>query len=340
MMISLFLLTLSASPAVALFSGTELASLERVDLSFAPEAGTQLQKSFSSTLNMESEELTCTSNGQPIPAQYLPQLEILVESEVEVTVLDRYGKVEEGRPASFEREFETLEGRGSSEVTVPPEPQEVDEYENEHDLTGETVAFEWNAETEEYDRRVVSSEEEFDGLEQLSPDLDLLAFLPEESVAKGDSWKLDVQAVYELSSPGGDLGLSTPEEEGEPFEDVSIEGEMSATLVRVEVVDGMKQAVIELEGDYVHKTQRPTVLDDIPITSGTAMEIVTTRYDVDGTIVWNLSSGHAHSIEVQSNFEMESDTIRDEGQEGPGFTSKVTFSGEQEVTAQFTLEVE
>lgn len=311
-------------------------SLETVDIEFAPAPGTRIEKSFTSSVQMESEELTSTTNGQEVPAQYLPDLQIVIESSLEVQVRDTYQKVEDGKPLSFRRHYATLIGEGDFEMSMPPAPEQFKDFESEHSLQDEQVQFNWNAETESYDLELIDKEQTDEDLDVLEADMDLLGFLPKESVSAGDSWDIDTAAMSKLFQPGGDLKLDSMDDGGEDYENIATTSKLRATLKRVQHVDGMQQAVIEIEGDYTDKSQRATTLEDIPITDGTAMETMTTNFQIEGELVWNLSAGHAHALELSSTFDLVTDTVRDPDQPGVSFTARVTFSGEQNFEANFT----
>jgi len=309
--------------------------VETVRLQFAPAQGTSLEKSFRVTSSMESEELTSKMGGQPIPQQFLPELDVYFETELEVRVRDRFERVEDARVTELVRHFEVLEGRSATQVSMPPEPEHTEDFEREHELTGQTVVFTWDPEDEDYDRRLEDSEEIHEDLDSLDVDMDLLGFLPEEAVEIGDSWKVPAEAVAALFHPGGDIGLDSSEEEDETYELLSTSSELQVQLVRVQREEEGRLAVLSVAGEYTEAYSRPTDLEQVPVADGRATETLSSTYDIEGELVWSLSAGHAVSLELESTFEALVETVRDEDQPGPAFSSALSFYGERSFSASF-----
>ena len=326
-----------ALPAI-LLTTTVLAALtpEPTAIRFEVAEGLLLSKTFTSTLELDSGELSSTMNGQEIPPQYLPDVSVHIEMSARLVVRDEYLAASEGRPTHLRREYQTVAGNGSWESEVPPAPTESGSFEAECDLEGETVEFRWDEKREEYRREQLDAAKPSELLEKLDPELDLLAFLPAGEVEVGDRWEVELGAVTALLHPGGELGLTEdPEEEESPFEDVSLEGQLKARLAEILEKDGKRLAVIALEGEYVHEQQRPTDLEHVPVVDGTAHEVRTSRLAVEGELLWDLDANHAVSLELTAAVDSTSETIRDADQPGPSFTSTLPFVGERKIAVEF-----
>ena len=320
-----------ALPSIVLVS----LALEPTTIRFEAAEGLVLSKTFTTSLELDSGELSSTMNGQEIPPQFLPDVAVHIELEAQLVVRDEYLAVAEGRPTHLRREYETVSGHGMWESEVPPAPTESADWEVSCELEGETVEFRWNEKREEYTREQLDAVKPSELLEALDAELDLLAFLPEDEVEVGDRWEVELAAVTALLHPGGELGLTEdPDEEDASFEDVSLEGELKAHLVEIREEDGKHLAVITLEGEYVEEQKRPTNLEHIPVVDGTAHEHRTSRLALEGELLWDLDAGHATSLELTASVDSTSETIRDADQPGPSFTSTLSFVGERKISVE------
>ncbi len=306
----------------------------------APEPGLALAKTFTTTLELESGDLSSTMGGAEVPPAYLPDILVVIENTIEVEVEDTYLAVEAGASARLRRTFGKLDGHGFFEMEMQGAPPEAEEWERSvSELVDETVELDWDLEGDSCTTKLVDAEETDEVAELLSrldPDLDLLAFLPEDEVEVGDRWRVEVEAITALLQPGGRLGLEDEgERDGGVFEEVSCDGKISARFTAIEEEQGAKLAVIEIEGTYVRVQQRPTDLEHIPVVDGTATETATTTLELEGQLRWNLRGKHASSLELEGEVEYVSHTVRDEGQPGPTFTSTLPFHGTRVIQVEF-----
>src|SRR5690606_27868434 len=160
--------------------------------------------------------------------------------------VDEYRAVSDARPTVLAREFRALEESETASMEVLDESHEFETI-RESALEGKTVLFTWNDDTGEYAAAYVD-EEEGDAalLEDLVADTDLLAFLPEEEVGEGDTWKVNPRHINRLTDPGGYLHLLGEEEESDAEVERQIEanqeGELLATYEGTREVDGVTMA--------------------------------------------------------------------------------------------------
>lgn len=325
-------------PASVIAAAFPLAAPTTVEL--APAEGLSLAKTFTTTLELESGDLSSTMGGAEVPAAYLPDLLVVIENTIELEVEDTYLAVEAGASARLRRTFGKLDGHGFSESEVQGTPPEAQEWERSvSELVDKTVELDWDLEGSSCTTKLVDHDETDELAEllaRLDPDLDFFAFLPDDEVEVGDRWGVEVEAITALLQPGGQLGLEDEGAgEGEVFEEVSCDGKVSARFTAIEEEQGAKLAVIEIEGTYVRVQQRPTDLEHVPVVDGTATETATTTLEIEGQLRWNLRGKHASSLELEAEVEYVTYTARDAGQPGPTFTSTLPFFGTRVFSAEF-----
>jgi hypothetical protein len=298
-------------------------------LKLHPASGTVLRKTMTSHWSTESEEFRVFMGGQPVPSQFLPELQFSSSTELETTLVDSYGETKQGVLLGFQRSYELLGASGEWSVEVPPETSEGGSWDRESELMGETVEFLWDTEQESFGRELAAEESSFDDLDLLTGQFDLVALLPDSAVRAGDHWKADGVLLAHWLSPAGDLGLERrPQEPTEKFKGSEMTGELELTLTKVEKVDGVMIASIQVEGSFERIQVRSGDLSRVPVADGAATDTVTARYELAGEFQWNVEAGHAVGITLGGSLEMVLVTVKDPGQEGPEYSSELDSSGE------------
>ncbi|MFT7485387.1 MAG: hypothetical protein ACI9F9_001237 [Candidatus Paceibacteria bacterium] len=305
-------------------------------LLFHPAEGTVIQKSFSSRVSLSANGFTVEMGGEPVPSAFLPQLVIETARGIDVSVRDHYEAANAKRPTAIVRQYETLAGDGKLFFEAAPSEPEVSSWDAAHELEGEKVAFHWNETAQEYDREWLGRKEQPDMLDQLDARLDLVGFVSDEEVVAGDSWDLDPMVIRKLMLPAGDLGLGLSDEtdlSAVKLKDVS--GDLSVTLVRMTEVDGVRVAVLSIEGEYKQEEVEATDLSRVPVADGSATETTVTSLDVEGELQWNMDANQAFTLELNAVLESVSETVRDPDQGGATYSSKMNFSGKVTIEVSF-----
>ncbi len=307
-----------------------------VDLSYRPAEGTAVRRTIRSEAMIELVELTSVVNGQEVPPEYMPDLELRFGWDNTTVVTDHIEKVADGRPTLLRRTFEEVSRVETQETSMPPYEEESLSREGGSRLEGRTVVFAWG-EDEEYE---LSYAKDIDGppLDELTEDLDLRLFLPGYEVAEGDRWSVDEELLELLWNPGGNLSIEWTGDELEEHggEEQETTGGLEVTFAGWDPEAEGRLALLRVKGDYATTETAKTTLEHIPITDGTATETIDTDYQVEGTLAWDVEAGLARRLDLTIDIEMVMDTVRDEGQPGMDFESTLVAGGEW----TFAIEVE
>ncbi len=306
-------------------------------LTFRIAEGTRLEKSFHVRTSTLSSDFRVFMGGQPVPSAFLPKLELTNEQSMTVELCDTYGKTKKGQLLSFVRDYTELAGEGSFSVEVPPEAPEESSWQRESPLAGERVAFQWDAKAGAFTRKLVGGGDPPEPLDILQARMDLTEFLPEQDVEVGASWEVDAALLAGLLNPGGPLRLDRGEQSTElPFETLSIEGELTVKLEQIAHEDGVRIAVLTIEGQCEQVAEREGDLTRVPVAEGEATDTATWNYDIEGSLRWNLDAGHALSLDLSGPFDHLLRTERDPGQGGADYASEIESDGDLEVEVRFT----
>lgn len=316
--------TLSA-PAVALsflvgFSGS---SVDKI--AFTPAEGATVTKTFTTTTAMDVDDMTALMNGDPSP---MPPMEMTMEMTQSVTVTDEYVSMGEGKPKKLARTFDAIGSDLEMDVNAGGQAQSPSGS-GSSPLEGSTVVFTWNADTEQYDMAFAEGEDgDADLLTGLKENMDLRGLLPKTELAEGESYEIDVAVFADILAPGGNLMLEM-EIDGEAggagmdpemmtdfskfFEDL-LEGSATGKYVGIRDIEGVKVAVIELEVEIdasadMAELAAESMGEEIP--EGIEMDIdhvdVQMSYEGTGELLWNMSKGVIHSLELNADMSMNMD---------------------------------
>jgi hypothetical protein len=308
----------------ASLAGVVLAAPEGKDsLTFHPEAGSTLSKTFQTTGEYSLDELSLMADGQDVGA-FIGQVEFSLESGLTVEVQDVYKRVEDGRPLALLRTFERLENTTTLHASQMGEMPEIDV---KSALEGKTVAFTWNAETSAYELAFHESEGEDELLEGLEEDMDLRYLLPEGEVEVDGTWELDIVDLLPLLMPGGDLHFESEDAEMDQEAMEMFEGMMGSLGDKVrELVDGkcvctfkgvreeggtrLGEIQLEIEAsgtidlrEILHQLVE-TAMAEAPEEVEVDMDIGTAElsfeYEGEGVLLWNVTAGRAHDLSLTS----------------------------------------
>jgi hypothetical protein len=292
-------------------------------LHFAPEAGTELTKSFNTTVELSLDEMRMVMNGEEQdPSMF--EMEMTMTNSSEYSWTDTYMSLGEGRPTQLVRSFDTL-----SNMTTTSQSNQftgsVDfDVSSTSELDGVSIVFTWNEEDGEFVASFPEDEEgDADLLEDLTEDTDLRGFLPEGAVAEGDTWSADPGYLINLLGPGGNLKLVPNEEDlpdgagPQPGSDLSfnemlgeIEGEVTCEYKGLRDVDGHKLASIAIEIDVSSANDLTELIkkkmEEIDLSAqGVEMDFQSADVELavegEGTLLWDVEGGFFSSFEFSGD---------------------------------------
>jgi hypothetical protein len=301
------------------FLGSALlaASLPSDAVSFRPEKGLSLSRSFASKQEVTLDDLNMTMNGNPMPMQ----MSMTMSMNQTVDVTDEFMEVADGQVQQLRRTFDKIASDGSFTMESPmmPEPTEKT-VTAKSELESKTVIFKRDPETKKFKASFRDDEGDAKLLEKLVEDMDLTALLPEGDKKDGDTWPVELERLKTILMPGGDLSLKPQKDEaemgfGEGMDsagDLSklldeLEGEATGTYLGKRDVDGTSCAVIRLK--FKIKSAKDLTEDVKGEMAGKApegIEMEVDHVDVDlemegeGELLWNAGAGYAHSFSMSS----------------------------------------
>lgn len=312
-----------------------LAALPEVP-TVAVEPGTKVTKRFTNELHLELDEITFSIDGeeQDTGAE-LP--EVVIDDAGEIVFVDEYVSVEGGRATELVRTFETLTDESSQSAPGPPDGEIVEQVRvGSSDLEGESVRFTWDGDADEYDVAFADEDSDADAelLEDLDADGDFRFLLPEEDVEVGDAWELDAVLFDKLFAPGGDLKILDEDDDRDEDREFSdqfrdnLSGDVTVTLASIE--DGV--ATLEIECEVETSVER----DDLPEGAPAELEFMQAyvfSFEAEGELLWDMSAGHASSLEMEGDVELQVTTTQQ--MQGPEVESTQFMSGTFAVSATF-----
>ncbi|MFT6714102.1 MAG: hypothetical protein ACJAVJ_001384 [Planctomycetota bacterium] len=310
-------------------------------ITFAPEAGLSLTKTYSQELNAELSDLTFSMNDEEVEVEELPT--ITITSNEVIVLTDSYDAVDEGRPTKLTRVFDELT-RSRVQVTEEDEMN----IEETSELEGLSVTFLWDEDESAYIASFTDEDESADEdlLAELFGDADMLGFLPRDEVEVGDTWSVELDDYRRLFSPSGELTFMDGDDEPSRDEiddriDENLEGEIECTFMGVEEVDDVRMGVIEftIELESEGETSEEMEVEDEEIDSATESRTITIDSEYEGTLYFNLAAGHIASVTIvgESNFSVKEGVLIVHPEFGE-FTQSQTMFFEGELEGEITFE--
>ncbi|MBL8858244.1 MAG: hypothetical protein JNL28_07070 [Planctomycetes bacterium] len=283
----LALVTLALSPASEpRFTPIDGASIERT----LEMKGTRELKSLVMKFGDQSEEV--------------PDAKIHVDLGWKYVVVDEFKKCKADHIDALTRTFESLEKKRSELSTDAKGAEKKRAVEEECDLEGKSVDFKWNAERKEYDVKFAGEEAgDKELLTGLELDMDYRGFLPEAGAEVGAKWNVDFADLKgALMRPGGDLPFHL-EQPPRPMDlrmrdavwDAN-QGTVALELGAVTEADGAQLQKILFKGTNTVSASVDAEADE-PGPTKLALEDELT---IEGTLVWDVKAGRAHSLEWSS----------------------------------------
>jgi hypothetical protein len=329
---------------------------------FAPAEGSKLTKTFENKGEFSLDHMAMTINGQENPA--MPQMTMTFNTSQKIVVTDEYVANRDGAPKKLKRHFDELgsDVAMSMKMEVMGESHDQDKsVKAKSQLTGKTVVFTWDADSKEYKKAFDPAEDNVDLLKGVREDMDLRVLLPENEVKEGDEWDINVKGLASVLGPGGNLALVPDESDAgggmdpgmtsgmsslsEMLGDL-LEGDAKGKFTGMRDVGGTKMAVIKLTvkissskdmTDVVAEAMKKTKLP-------AEMEMKFDHMDIDlkieseGELIWNVATGHAHSLEMSGPVHINMDMamkISPPGQGAMSLEQRMEMSGSSNISAKF-----
>lgn len=322
-------------------------------LRFAPEAGSSASKTFASSGEFALDELSVIADGQDV-GQMLGSFELGMELSSSIQVTDVYRAVEDGRPREILRTFDALESRTKMNMS---QVEAIPEMEATSELTGKSVLFRWNAESNDYDASFHESEGEESLLAGLDEDMDLRFLLPAEEVAQDGTWTVELSALKALMMPGGNLHMLPTDAAADPEALAMMEGLMDTFGEKVtEGLEGQclctfkglreggesRLAEVELEielaatldmREFIQQAIQAGMAQagqELEVDFDIATADLTADYEATGTLLWDTAAGRFHSLTVQGDitFGIDLDVSIDAMGESHSMEASMEMSGE------------
>lgn len=325
-------------PALLAVPALLLLAAPASEISYAPEEGAVVTRSFRSSGRYTLEETSVVFDGNDVE-QEAPDLSISSKETIRVT--DVLGAVADGRPSKLERTFDEL----SRDVTYDVDGESHPEH-SISDFEGVSVVFEYDADEDAYD--VAAGEDDDvdqEYLDALVEDMDFRVFLPKGAVEKGDTWELEPSAYAAIMSPAGVLNFYGSEEDGvdeqkraadlEMLE--NLDGEGSAELLEIREDDGARVAVLHLRFDV---SSSATFEFETPDGFEGTREMEVERAG-EGELLWDLERGIARSLRFEADATLTITTSfapEDDAGQAHEITNEQVFEGKIEYEVDFELE--
>jgi len=322
---------------------------------FQPKPGASLTKHFVQEFEMELDDMSLEVDGKDV-SSVAGQMQMAMKVNQKLSVTDQYESLEGGRPTKLKRTYDELGGNThvSQSMPVGDMPDSENDLPMSSELEGATVVFTWDEGSSSYDAA-------FDGagkndkalLENLDEDLDLRGLLPTAEVAKGDTWKLPIDAVKATFHPGGDIKLrpesgaapaggmdqmSPSEMIGDPT------GEFTGTYGGTRDEDGVRVAVIQIKIDLKSAQDMAGKLDSVKSKMAERLppgvQVDVTAFDTEieltaeGELLWNMESGLVHGVHLSGEVRTIVDVSMNMtmGDRAQTMEQSLTFSGTQTLT--------
>ena len=310
----------AAAAAVALTSPAS-------ELRFAPAEGTALEKSFVREVSYTQVAASMTVGGEP---RELPDLSIDLYSRVGAT--DVYGEVDGERLLGLERTFDQIQKAERHTASGPDGEAPPRVRQGASPFVEAKVVFTWNEDAEVYDVESTEGDVPDELLAGLELDMDLVGFLPEESVEPGDEWEVDIEALRRILSPGGDLAVEWRGEPTSPDED------RVADLLE-DSLDGTITARFEGEDPEVPGLVRIAFEGEVEGSAEAELEPIATilertremqwSIELEGVLLWIPERGHMHSLQMEGSSTLVQSEFRilDQGGEPVELEVRNEFTG-------------
>ena len=288
---------------------------------FQPEDGSSASKEYSINAAFSLGDFSAMVDGADMSEGVPGDFEMT--GEILMSVTDQYVSSLSGRPVELIRTFDSLSMTWET-------PDDSGEDEDIGDLEGKSVLFKWNAEDEDYDKAFHECEGDEDDLEDLTPEIDIQALLPDGDVSEGDTWTLESSDLSTLMVFGSDMSEIDMSDlgDGDEIEELfstEINPQLTELIDTFEAqceytgtrdLDGKTLGVIAVtlrgEGD-VDLTGVISGLAESQIPAEVEIELsideaaITIVLEGEGELLWDIEAGLFHSYDLTAEVELLAD---------------------------------
>ena len=268
----------------------------RDELVLSPSKERVLVKTFEVSNEIESD--TTYENGGSVE-NFATRLKWVFRDDV----LDR----DDERVTRLRRTYVEISGGGSGTVQRADGDREWSSTISS-EVEGVTVVFTWD----ENDGAYVSTSEDIGGdvLNDLEYDVDFGALLPGDDASEGDEWSVDAESFVGFASRVQSMpmvadygdGVATTLGDGPEPEEETYDGEIRVTFDGTRVEDGVRVAVLSLEGELrLERTSHET--SDGEAGSMTSHIDFVEESEVRGEVLWNIDARHLFSLRIEQDRE-------------------------------------
>ena len=299
---------------------------------FQPEDGSSASKEYTITASFSLGDFSAMVDGQDM-SEMIPA-EFDLSAEMAMSVTDQYVSTLDGRMTELIRTFDAL-----SMIWEGPEGSGEDEDMDE--LEGKSVRFAWNEDDEEYEKSFHECEGDEDALDNLAPEMDLQALLPDGDVSEGDTWSVESSSLGSLVIFGtdtSDLDMSKIGD-GDEIEQLmasEINPQLQALMDSFEAdceymgtreVDGMVLGVIAVrlagEGDIdlsglISSLAESQIPPEVEVSLTIDEAVVTVLMEGEGELLWDVGSGLFHTYDMTAEIEIMADVALSAEAQGQG----------------------
>jgi hypothetical protein len=311
-------------------------SLDGVNLVYTPEADTSRTTTIEAQRDLEGGELTVVMGGQEIPAEFLPELNLVEENRVTLSITETFVASGEAGPTEWLRRYDEVTWNNEGSMSMSQMETENSfpwEAKAETPFTERVIRFS-SDDGEEFARELADDGDEIE-LDGLQASLGLSELLPEEPVDVGGQWKVDGKLLGMLFEPGGDFSWELdPEAAKHMLPEVrerSHSGELTLVLSKISEEDGARIAFCSVDGDLVRTTVQAGDLSEVPVADGTATDTIEEIWGLGGELRWDLTANHVISLSLEGELVSSTHTVRDPDQPGAPYESTFTVEGSYSV---------
>ena len=273
------------------------ALLPEDEVKFGPAAGTVVTKSFQGNIEATLDEARMIGNGEEQDRGLEGDEGAVLAYSVQVK--DHFEAMDGAKPTTLLRTFTEFFGSAES--------SDGDAEEGSwEEIEDATIKFAWDEEEGDYEITFEDGDGDEDALQALDPDMDYRVLLPEGAVSEGDEWEVAGTEIGSILFPGIDLrraadadmeldGEEIPEELIEALENFLDSFEVTCTYKGGD--EAAEIAVAATVTDAIDID--PSMLGDDMEEMGGEMELsVEISAEFEGTLLWDLASGHFQSMEM------------------------------------------
>ena len=280
------------------------------ELTFSPEEGSSLSKTFELSLSLALDDAMLLVDGNDMAEMVLSQ-EPGVDATFTWSIDDTYEEMGDGRPTKLLRTF--------TEAGMEYDTGDDSGSESMEDLEGKSIRFTWDDEEEGYIAEFADEEEagDEDVLNGLGEDMDLRALLPGDGVSVGDTWEVDL--VGDVLMPGMDLTSAMDSgdipPEAEPliaFLETEIENLVESMTLSCEYMGsrdegGVQVGVVGVSLECTYSVSLVDLIADMVSNAPVEVALDTEYADIEfelageGELLWDMAGGHISSFGLESD---------------------------------------